>query len=375
MDHLKILKRSWEVLWNYKALWVFGVILAIASAGGTAGGGGNSGAQFSGNGNQNSFQPFETGPGMQGAWEEGWREFGLFFSQDIPNAVGTTLIALGIAFACILVLLGIATFILGYMSRTALIRMVDEYEETEERRTVKEGFRIGWSRTTWRLFLIDLVVNLPIIIVFLILFLLSLSPLLLWFTQNNAAEILGTVAAVGIFFLVILLVLLVSTVVTVLRRFFHRACALQELGVFASIAEGYRIVRRNLKDTALMWLILLGLQIAYGIGVAVFAFILLLPAVLIAGIAALLFGGLGALIGGEALPWIMGGVVGIPLFLLLFALPLTFLSGLKEVYINNAWTLTYREMTALNGQDMASSEMSPQVEEENGGDTAEEDQD
>ena len=38
--------------------------------------------------------------------------------------------------------------------------MVDEYENTGTKMTVREGFRIGWSRTAWRLFLINLIVNL-----------------------------------------------------------------------------------------------------------------------------------------------------------------------------------------------------------------------
>ncbi len=30
MKHSEILKRAWKILWDYKALWIFGVILAIA---------------------------------------------------------------------------------------------------------------------------------------------------------------------------------------------------------------------------------------------------------------------------------------------------------------------------------------------------------
>ena len=32
MDHIKILKRAWEITWRYPALWVFGIILALTTA-------------------------------------------------------------------------------------------------------------------------------------------------------------------------------------------------------------------------------------------------------------------------------------------------------------------------------------------------------
>ena len=46
-----------------------------------------------------------------------------------------------------------------YVSETAVIRMVDEYEATDSKMAIRQGFRIGWSRTSWRLFLINLIVN------------------------------------------------------------------------------------------------------------------------------------------------------------------------------------------------------------------------
>ena len=51
MKHFQILKRSWDILWSYKVLWIFGIILALTTAsasssgsqgGGAAGGGGSS---------------------------------------------------------------------------------------------------------------------------------------------------------------------------------------------------------------------------------------------------------------------------------------------------------------------------------------------
>ena len=49
MDPIKILKRSWHILWSYRALWVFGLILALAGAGSTGRVGNNSSYQFNEN--------------------------------------------------------------------------------------------------------------------------------------------------------------------------------------------------------------------------------------------------------------------------------------------------------------------------------------
>jgi hypothetical protein len=43
MDHMKILKRAWEITRSYRVLWVFGILLALTSANGGSSNGGGSG--------------------------------------------------------------------------------------------------------------------------------------------------------------------------------------------------------------------------------------------------------------------------------------------------------------------------------------------
>ena len=60
--------------------------------------------------------------------------------------------------------------------------------------TVRQGFRIGWSRTSWRLFLINLIVNLP---VFLLLAILGIAGFMVYTMiagAGEAAAIAGFVA-------------------------------------------------------------------------------------------------------------------------------------------------------------------------------------
>ena len=64
MDPVKILKRAWHILWSYRALWVFGLILALTAAG-SSGGSGNNGARYSGD---------SSNQGYEAPLPENWRE-------------------------------------------------------------------------------------------------------------------------------------------------------------------------------------------------------------------------------------------------------------------------------------------------------------
>jgi len=70
----------------------------------------------------------------------------------------------------------VLTILLRYTSKASLIRMVDENERNGKMVSVGQGLRLGWSRMAWKLFLIDLVITLPLILVFTLLLGLSISP-------------------------------------------------------------------------------------------------------------------------------------------------------------------------------------------------------
>ena len=262
MDHIRILKRAWETTWRYRALWVFGIILALTAGGGGGGGGSGPQATFGGNG------------GGNGNGNGGFPPPGDFSMPEISPQVVGLLIALGVALACVAVFLIIAATIARYVAETALIRMVDDHEETGEQRGVREGFRMGWSRTAFRLFLIKLLTGLPVAVVFIPLFLLTFAPLLLWVTKNTFARVIGTVATVGLFFLILFLAIVVSAVLSLLIKFFWRTCALEELGVIEAISQGFGLVRRHLGDVVIMWLIMIGVQI--GLTIVIIAGVIVL---------------------------------------------------------------------------------------------------
>jgi hypothetical protein len=328
MDHLKVLRRSLEITWRYRVLWVFGILLALTTGGGGGGNGGGGG----GSGNRQLSLP--PSGGIQ--------------APQIPPQVVSTLIVVGIGLACLILLLIVASLVVRYVAETSLIRMVADHEETGEKRSVRQGLRWGWSRTSLRLFLIELLVMVPLVVGFILLLLVALSPLLLWTTRSQAAGIVGTVATIGLVLLFILLLIAVIAAASLLIHFFRRVCALEEVGVRESIRRGYSLVRRHLKDVIIMWLIMVGLTLGWAILTIVATLILVLVGLVLGGGPALLAGSLAGMASrGGPMPWIVAGAVGLPIFLLVLIVPLLFLSGLWQVYKSSVWTLTYRELRTL----------------------------
>jgi hypothetical protein len=340
MDHFKVLKRAWDITWRYRVLWVFGILLALT----TSRGGGGSGAQYNLSGDD--FASFG-------------RDFSTPWAPPPPEVIASivgALIAIGLALACVVLILIVVSLVIRYVSETALIRLVDDHEETGEKRGLGRGIQMGWSRSALRLFLIDLLIGLPLAIAFILLFLLALAPLLLWATGSEAAGAVGTLATIGLIFLFVLVAIVVGVVVSVLMRFFHRACVLEELGVIDAIKHGFKVVRGRLSDVAIMWLIMLAVGIGLAVVMIMVVLLLIVLAVVLAGLPALLAGGLSSMVFREgAVAWIVGAAVGIPIFFLVLVVPTLFLGGLIEIFKSSVWTLTYREVRALEGAELEAS--------------------
>lgn len=355
MDPIKILQRAWHILWNYRTLWIFGLILALV-AGGSYSGGGNNSVQW-----REDSQSYQ-GPSFgspQEALNYFSRELNRLFREGIPQAdiTGEALTAflwtVGV-FVVFMLLIGIVVTIAYYVSVTAVIRMVDEYENTGTKMTVREGFRIGWSRTAWRLFLINLIVNLPAIFFFVALLIAAAS---FFVSAQNGNANLTPASLVGIFSLVFLgcsIVVVWSLLFGLLRPFFWRIAALEDAGVGESLRRGFAMVREHWKNVGMMWLVMIGLGIAWII-VSIIAIIVTIPIVILTAIVAavvvalplMLLVGLFSLFLTGPLPWIAAGIFVLPLFFTIAFSPWLLLGSWQAVFTSTVWTLTYRELKAL----------------------------
>ena len=352
MDPIKILKRAWYILWNYRALWIFGLVLALAAGSSAGGRGSNSSYQFN-QGEQATPQ------NMQEAFRDVQRELTRLFQQGIPdiNISGqalTTFLWILAAFILLLLVVGIIVAIARYVSETAVIRMVDEYEGSGTKMSVAQGIRTGWSSTAWRLFLINLIVNLPAIALVLILLSAGVGAYFAIVNGNANFAAVSVISLIVLGFAAIFLVVIVTILLRLLRQFFWRICVLEGAGVGESLRGGFALVRENWKSVGLMWLVMIGLGIVWAVA-SIVLIILTIPVVIVtvalaiavAAIPFLLLAGAFSLFLTGPLPWVAAALFILPLFLTIGFSPWLLLGSWQAVFTSTVWTLTYREIKAL----------------------------
>jgi hypothetical protein len=241
---------------------------------------------------------------------------------------------LGIVLFVIALVLAIAivAIVLTNISRGALIGMVGQVEETGET-SVRSGWRIGSSRF-WSLLGIDLVTVIPIIIAAIALIIVALLPLVLGLGQRESLTALGILLTVLLMLGVVGLLIVAGVVLGILREFAYRQCVLEGKGALDSIRGGYRMARQNLRHVGVVWLLLVGIDLAVGIVAIPLALVVF---GLAAAPAAAIYAASKAI--GPAL--VAGILIAIP-----GALLLALLGGVHLVFRSTTWTLAYRELQA-----------------------------
>jgi hypothetical protein len=355
IDPIKILRRAWYILWSYRVLWVFGLILALA-AGSSTGNGSNNGVNYR---EESREHPQVTPQSIQEAFRDFQGELNRLFEQGIPdlNITGqqlTTFLWVVGAFLVVLLIVGVVVAIARYVSETAVIRMVDEYEASGNKMTVRQGFRIGWSRTAWRLFLINLIVNLPAIALVLVLLIAGIGIYFAVVNGNANFAAFSVVATIVLVFITIFVVVILTILLHLLRNFIWRVCVLENTGVRESLQRGFALVLENWKNVGLMWLVMIGLGIIWAI-VSIILFIVTIPLIIVTAVLAvlvvaapylLLVGAFSLFLNG-ILPWVAAGLFLIPLFFPIAFSPWLLLGSWQSVFTSSVWTLTYRELKAL----------------------------
>jgi hypothetical protein len=368
IDIGKILKRAWHILWDYKVLWIFGILLAMTAGGG----GGNGGSNYQFGGEENG-QPYYN-PEMYNNPQ--LREFFNWVERDIaplfenPAEHIATFIWIGVAFFLFVLILGVIFAFIRYTSEAAILRMVDNYEQTGEKVGFKAGWKLGWTKRAFRMWLIDFIIGLPAFLFLMLLVGLGILFFVSVVNGNDALAAGGAIAAIGCTFLFVFAFIVVMVFLSLLRQFFVRKAALEETTVGQSFREGWAMFKRNWKSAALMWLVMLGIGFGFGIASMILFFllipvyiILIIPALLVAAIPGLIAFGIASLFAGTVLAAIIGGLVALPFFFTVLFAPLTLISGWYMIFDSSVWTLTYREMKALEGLAPAAEAEAPAVTE------------
>ncbi len=315
MNYGDLIKRAARITWRYKVLWILGILLAL-----TSGGGGGNGFTYTFNGSETWPQSMN---GLELPGPEFW-------------AAAAGFVALC---CCLMLILVVIATIVQYVARTGLYRAVDQIDATGVAPTWRQGLRLGWSNRALRMFLLDLVVGLAVFLAAMVLLVLGLAPLLLLLFDNEAATLLGIAATVGLEILVILVIVVAAIVVSVLQQFWRREIALADRTVDQAFAAGTRLVRRKAGDVTIFWL----LMAVIGVLVAM-VMIPIVLALALAGVAA--GGGLGYALVALTDSWVWAVVFGLPIFLVIVAIPMAIVQGIYLVFESTAWTLAYRQVAA-----------------------------
>jgi len=346
MDYGKVIKRSLEVTWRNKALWLFGLLLALFGGANAARGGGGSGGSLPpgmsglGEGFGGGFGgvPWETIPFAK-PWMRGvppWQSMGIDW-----GAVAAAVAAVVAVLAVVGLVMAIIRLIVRWLSQGALIGMVDEIETSGDT-TVGAGFRIGWKHLL-KLFAINLLISIGMAIVVMV-FLFAIFvigailaiPAVACFAAGDALIAVGVIFAV-ILGLVWLLLLIAGSIVlgafgTLVREYALRACVLDGQGVLDAIGAALRTLNEKRVESGLTWLLLGVIEFVLGL--------VLVPGVLVGLLAASSLGV--AAWGATRAVW--GVLVAVLPVLFVMGLVGLFLGALYLVFESTAWTLTYREV-------------------------------
>jgi hypothetical protein len=182
----------------------------------------------------------------------------------------------------------------------------------------------------------------------MILFGLVFAPLILLALGITELSIFSGVLTAGLFFLFIFLAIITDQLIRLLKHFARRECVVKKQSPVDAIRNGFNLLKSNIKDVGIIWLVLVGVSIGWPIVMGLAAILIIAADIVLSGLLGLL-AGLTANLAGAAEPVLVGFLVGIPLFLLILILPLVVMDGLREVFASSTWTLTYRELRALSG--------------------------
>jgi len=348
MRHTVILKKAWRNVVSYRGLWILGILLALTTLSGgwtfLADPRDESEPSWEGitverRDDETFWQAFERT--METELADVDRDLERFFATEfgtgLKGTVGTYLAVLAGA----ALVLYIAGRVARYVSETALIHMVDRHEESGEQLSVRQGFRLGWTRAAWRLFVIDLVVTIAAAAAGIALFILVLSPIALWINAGETAVIVGGFLTAGLLLLAIFVVIIFAGLVTLVRMMARRACVLEGLTVIGSIRRSYGMVRDSLKDVILMGLATVGINTVWPAVIGMAALLLLSAGLLMGALPVLIFASLSD---PATLP---AAILGGTFFILVVVAPLVFLEGLLRVFFSSVWTLVYRQLRDL----------------------------
>ncbi len=166
MNTTKILQSSWDLMLRYRALWIFGVVLALT----TVSFGSALWLRDDEEPSNQTLVNWEISAKDQ-AWIK--ENFGLDLplhytlkADDLAVRLDdsslsiqerTRLLKIAVTILAVLLVLWAVTLVVQYTAEAALITMVNDHQKMDKKYSARQGWSLGFSRAALKLFLIDLV--------------------------------------------------------------------------------------------------------------------------------------------------------------------------------------------------------------------------
>ena len=347
MDYGKIIGRAWAITKKYRWLWWLG-LLALCAEGSMSSptsffssGGSNTGTDQGTN--SDLFQrliPVTPVSGDQSAgifnffpkihaasdtalasaqYKEEMQKVANYFADNIWIA------ALIIIF---MIAIGLLIAYISYSAKAGLILSVKNIETAKKEIGFKKAYHEGRDYV-WKLFGQDVVVGLIIGFAFTILALICFLPWII--SQTDSSILYGILLGV----ILILPAIAATVYIGILLRIASRAIVIDKMGIFDSIAHAHKIVRKNLGNAFVLWLIQVGIALLVSLILILFVFFIVIIMVLAGIISALASPILGAIVITILLAAMLGAML--------------FASSVFNTFLSSYWTLSYRALDYLAG--------------------------
>jgi hypothetical protein len=305
MNYGDLIKDAFRISLRHRYLWFFGFFVGLGSGGGGGGGGG-------------------------GGDEQSSAEIASVSAVAVQQGVfGNVLLIVGLVLAGLLILL--IFFALYVVSQGGLTESVAAIESGQAR-SFSSTWRAG-ARNFWRV-LVQILLFIGIVLGVLLVVGIPVALMVAGaFVTDSMA--MRTVAVILAVLVGIALLIVVFVLIAIVRQFARRELVVRGRSVLDSVRSGYRLFRRNLGRSLVVWLIQLGIMLAAGIALlialVIVGLLLFLPTILLA-VAELTSA---AIVAGVA------GLVLLPLLVVAVAILGTF--------NHSYWTLAYLRLTTEGG--------------------------
>ena len=324
MDFNQIIKRAAQITWQYKFLWIFGIIMALCGQGS----GGQPRLQM------NYRMPFNPAAGPS--------EFPEYF----PEPLGQTPITIYIIAAILLIFaFGIIGIVVGAVGRSALIKTVDR-AENGERINFAGSWRDGVAKAV-PLGMLQALLYLPLLTLVAIIAVIVFTQFwpffsrIIQYTPNLESQ--EPPPFVNDFFTIlpafiaticgtICLFFIIQIIITLFLTFGSRAIVLENQGVIDSFSRSWYLFRKNVGASIILAIIIFVISMVVSFAVAIPAMAIMFPIMM--STMPDIVSGTGPTFGSYLL---IGGasIVVIIIF--------SVISGVVQVFIEAVWTLAYRE--------------------------------